>query len=184
VSLKFRCLRVLISEETPRSKAAKQAFITELGKMGWIQPDKALKYLDMAETGRLYEESQVDARQAQRENLRIAKMGEMVSPNTWDEHQIHLIEHNQYRKRQEFELLPDEIKALFEQHVTLHTQAIAGQMGGVMSPDMAQGGEPPIGPDGQPMIAPPEEGGAAPVGPPMPPEMTGQPPANQNGPVQ
>lgn len=57
---------------TPRSRAAKQAFIMEVGKLGWIQPDSALRFLDMTETGRLYEELQVDVRQAQRENLKLS----------------------------------------------------------------------------------------------------------------
>jgi hypothetical protein len=56
---------------TPRSLAAKQAFIMELGKMGWIPPDKALRYLNMPDVGRLYEEMQLDTRFAQRENLKM-----------------------------------------------------------------------------------------------------------------
>lgn len=57
---------------TPRSRAAKQAFIMEIGKLGWIPPQHALRFLDMTETGRLYEELQVDVRQAQRENLKLS----------------------------------------------------------------------------------------------------------------
>src|SRR4029078_9156771 len=54
-------LRVEAGSAAPRSRAAKQAFITELGKLGWITPDKALRNMDMVETGKLYEEAQVDA---------------------------------------------------------------------------------------------------------------------------
>lgn len=57
---------------TPRSRAAKQAFIMEIGKLGWIPPEHALRFLDMTETGRLYEELQIDVRQSQRENLKLS----------------------------------------------------------------------------------------------------------------
>ena len=71
-------LRVEAGSAAPRSRAAKQAFITELGKMGWITPEKALRYMDMVETGRLYEESQLDARQVQRENDQMTTQGKMA----------------------------------------------------------------------------------------------------------
>lgn len=60
--------RVESGSMAPRSMAAKQAFITELMKMGVIPPDKALRYLQMNETNRLYEELKVDERHAEREN--------------------------------------------------------------------------------------------------------------------
>lgn len=135
-------LKVESGSATPRSKAAKQAFITEIGKMGWIEPTAALKHLDMAETAKLYEESQIDARQAQRENLRMAKNGEILEPNAYDEHQVHIIEHNNYRKRQEFENLPDELKVLFQEHVMLHEQALGIHQGQPVLPGEAQLGVP------------------------------------------
>lgn len=152
--------RVEAGSATPRSRAAKQAFIMELGKMGWIPPDRALRYLDMAETGRLYEEMQIDVRQAQRENLMMAgadiqqavipsvdpMTGEpMIDPETgqpvppqiqnpvqvhsWDEDIIHIMEHDNYRKKQVFESSPDETKMLFEEHVSSHKAKLAGMMG-------------------------------------------------------
>ena len=53
----------------PRSRAARQAFILELRKMGSIDDTKMLKYLDMVETDELYSDYQVDQRQIQRENV-------------------------------------------------------------------------------------------------------------------
>lgn len=125
-------LRVESGSSAPRSRAAKQAFIMELGKNGYIPPEKVLQYLEMTESARMYEEMQIDARQAQRENYMMAQ-GMNVYPNTWDDHIMHIAEHNNFRKTQEFENLPDEIKQLFEMHVQLHTQ-VAGQMGGQMLP--------------------------------------------------
>ena len=61
--------RVETNSMAPRSVAAKQAFITELMKMGAIEPTKALKYLQLSETNKLYDEMMLDQRHAQRENV-------------------------------------------------------------------------------------------------------------------
>jgi hypothetical protein len=152
-------LRIEAGSATPRSRAAKQAFITELGKMGWITPDRALRYLDMAETSKLYEEIQVDSRQAQRENLKMAQ-GAPIPVNDWDNHEIHMLEHNNYRKRQAYENLPDELKAIFQQHVQTHKNVLAASMGvqtvpgqQLPNPDQMpqqQQQPPPGGPGGNP----------------------------------
>jgi hypothetical protein len=91
----------------------------ELFKMGLIPPDKALRYLEMSETGRMYEEMQVDARQAQRENIKM-KEGMQIPVNNWDNHIAHMMEHDNYRKRQEYEMLDIETQALFQEHTTGH----------------------------------------------------------------
>lgn len=162
-------LKIEAGSATPRSRAAKQAFITELGKMGWIPPDRALRYLDMAETGRLYEEMQIDARQAQRENLKM-KDGLPQAVNSWDEHEVHILEHNNYRKRQAFENLDDMRKMMFETHVMQHKQITAQMMGqpivpGEMPMPGPEGGGPPgepgasLSPGGGPPPAPGGMGG-------------------------
>lgn len=47
-----------------------------------------------------------------------------LMPNSWDNHEAHIFYHNQYRKSQEFESLPDHVKQIFEQHVNMHQQAL------------------------------------------------------------
>ena len=47
-----------------------------------------------------------------------------LMPNVYDNHEAHIHYHNQYRKSQEFELLPEHVKQIFEQHVNLHQQAL------------------------------------------------------------
>lgn len=164
-------LRIETGSATPRSRAAKQAFITELGQMGWIPPDRALRYLDMAETGKLYEEMQVDSRHAQRENLRLAE-GTPVPVNDWDNHEIHILEHNNYRKTQKFETLPEEVQTVFQAHVEMHKQIAQTQMMQQMPPPGGPGGPEGGGEAGGPMM--PE---GAPEGPGMPPGGGGgQPP--------
>ena len=154
--------RVEAGSATPTSKAAKQAFITELGKMGWIPPDKALKYLDMAETGKMWEEMQIDARQAQREDVAMLD-GQQIIPGEWHNHEAHIAQHNITRKKQEYEKAKPEVQAIIDQHIQAHQLAIAGQAQGTLPPSdpmqirqmvnvnaQAQLGAPPGSPPGVP----------------------------------
>lgn len=156
-------LNIQAGSAMPRSTAAKQAFITEMMDKGWITPQQGLRYLDMAETNRMYEELQVSARQAQRENLRLMA-GEELPVNTWDENPVHIAEHDMFRRRQAFENASDQIKTTFEQHVQMHHQRIGQAQGTPIAP----GEQLPAAPD-------PDESGAQPPG--MPP---GMPPAQPN----
>lgn len=127
-------IRVEQGSMAPRSRAAKQAFITELMKLGVISNEQGLRYMQMNETNRLYEETQVDSRHAQRENLIMSKMkpplDEMMRPmvgqpmsfpiNEFDNDQMHEYEHALYMKSQEFTLLPPENQAMILQHYLLH----------------------------------------------------------------
>lgn len=54
----------------------------------------------------------------------------IVPVNNWDNHQVHVSTHNDYRKSQEFEFLPDFVKMEFEKHVELHMMALQGQATG------------------------------------------------------
>lgn len=239
----------------PRSIAAKQAFIMELMKMGVIPPERGLRYLEMAETGQMYEEMQVDRRQAERENMRMSDpsviqpqfdglferilaeqemqaspmMDPMAAPidpsmggmppeameaapmppmpppeggqaavppdllgmgspppaptegtpaghllpapgmsqtpppavpvNSWDDHEVHIEVHNNYRKRQEFENLDPRLKEEFERHVEMHRAALGlpptvdpMQMRQMADLQAAMGGG---APQGDPMALPP-----------------------------
>lgn len=145
-------IRVEAGSALPVSKAAKQALIMDMMKMGFIDPRKGLEVMDMGGINKIYEQIQVDQRQAQRENLRMSKVtadmmmqfneqnmmkmqadpnafeGQLppiiVPVNTWDNHKLHVEYHNNYRKSQSFEALPEEIKVLFEMHVQQHIMAM------------------------------------------------------------
>jgi len=147
----------------PTSKAAKQAFVMDLMKMGFIQPEDGLEVMEMGGITKLYENIKLDARQAQRENLRMQRItpemiqmqmmsvmqtaapgqpptpqvdpetGQPLLPpplvpvNTWDEHELHIAVHNKYRKSQSFEMLPDHLKGIFEEHVKQHVISLGIQ---------------------------------------------------------
>lgn len=48
----------------------------------------------------------------------------IVPVNSFDNHEVHIQVHNTYRKSQEYENLPPEVKALFEAHVNQHMGAM------------------------------------------------------------
>ncbi len=121
--------RVETGSATPRSLAAKQAFIMELVKEGLIPPDKALYYLNMGETARLYRELQVDVRAAQDENLKMF-LGQTQEVHTWDADLSHIKTHDDFRKTQKFlSGASTTVKREFETHVQMHKQKLAMQYG-------------------------------------------------------
>lgn len=70
----------------PTSRAAKQAFITDLMKMGFVPPQEGLEILEIGGLKKIYERIQVDTRQAQRENLRMRVVTEkdvMQNEQAW-----------------------------------------------------------------------------------------------------
>jgi hypothetical protein len=64
-------IRIEKDSALPTSKAAKQAFIMDLMKMGFIDPNKGLEVMEIGGINKIYESLHVDVRQAQRENLRM-----------------------------------------------------------------------------------------------------------------
>lgn len=191
-------IRIESGSALPTSRAAKQAFIMDLMKMGFIDPQKGLEVMEIGGINKIYESIQVDARQAQRENLKMAQVTQplidqhnqetfqklmqdpnaqamiqsgqvtvdpqtgqisamteggpvpfdmplIVPVNDWDNHQLHIAKHNDYRKSQSFENLPDEAKQVFDQHVRAHVHAIVVGAQGAMQlpPEAAQAADNP-----------------------------------------
>jgi hypothetical protein len=71
-------IKIEAGSALPVSKAAKQALIMDMMKMGFIDPQKGLEVMDMGGINKIYEQLQVDQRQAQRENLRMSKVTEEI----------------------------------------------------------------------------------------------------------
>lgn len=220
-------IRMEAGSALPVSKAARQALLMDMMKMGFIDPNKGLELMEIGGVQKLYEQLKIDERHAQRENTRMKNMdpqaiaqhqqmlqqyeqmqamaegmaeeqqsiippelpelaaptdepgnlpfasgapdmqmpgqeidpatGETLMPpplvpvNTWDNHAVHIDVHNRFRKSQAFELLSEEHKVLFEDHVRLHADALnasamaAEMSGGMGVPPLAQGegGQPP-----------------------------------------
>ncbi len=183
----------------PTSRAAKQAFIMDLMKMGFIQPEEGLEIMEIGGLNRIYERVQVDKRQATRENLKMRVITDedimrqqeewnmqpeekrvdpdsgmaldpplLVPVNTWDNHQLHIEVHNQYRKSQAFETASSTTRMLFEEHVKQHQEAIMAMMVHPMTGDNEDPDTPPEETD-ETELSPEEQEMASPTGPePMP----------------
>lgn len=151
-------VRVESGSALPQSKAAKQAFVMDLLKMGILPPEKGLEMLDIGGIEKIYEDYLTDVRQAQRENQKML-LGMQIQPNDFDNHQVHIEIHNKFRKGQQYESLSPEQQAFWQEHVGLHQAAMNSglQPGGQMPPDPSQmlSQEPPVGNTGE---APPQEG--------------------------
>jgi len=141
-------IRIEGGSALPQSKAARQAFIMDLMKMEFIDPEKGLEVMDIGGVQKITEQIQIDRRQAQRENLRMSRVTPdmlaehqnlyaeqintdpmfvpplVVPVNTWDNHKVHIEVHDNFRKSQSFESLPEPLKDLFEAHVREHIKAI------------------------------------------------------------
>ncbi len=135
--------RVEKGSMSPRSKAAKQAFIMELVNSGMIPPMEGLKHLEQTTTNRLYEDMQIDSRQAERENYKMQQpvqvptdpntgqpildpeTGQPVPPaglpiNEFDNDEIHILTHGRFMKTQKFEYLEEAQKQTILMHYQMH----------------------------------------------------------------
>lgn len=84
-------IRVEAGSALPTSRAAKQAFIMDLMKMGFIDPNKGLEVMEIGGINKIYEQIQVDVRQAQRENLKMAQATpELLQQNHMEQLQKYL----------------------------------------------------------------------------------------------
>lgn len=128
-------VRVQSSTALPRSRAARQEYVRGLWKDGLItEPKTALKLLEFGDLEGVYDDVNADIRQAERENQRMTgdqtqeQAPTPVVADDFHNHAVHISEHNKYRKSEEYEALPDEIKALFKQHVEQHATYLAMAM--------------------------------------------------------
>ena len=85
----------------------------------------------------------------------------LPTADDFDMHEVHIDVHNRYRMGQEYETLPDEVKAEFDKHVQMHEMLLQQKM---MEQLMMGGGMPPVGDE--------EQGGAV-DGPGMTPDTGG-----------
>jgi hypothetical protein len=111
--------RVVPGSATPRSYPAQQAQIMELLRMGVVPAPMALNSLDLGDTDRLYEEMQVDVREADLENAKMAQ-GLQQPVGNYQEHLQHIQRHDFYRKGQEATQQDPNLDLSFNAHTFIH----------------------------------------------------------------
>jgi hypothetical protein len=129
-----------------KSRAAREDQVYKMIEGGIItDPEIAAELLDIP-VGTVMPNKSFDIRVARNENMTMAD-GTPVVPNSWDDHEIHLREHNMYRKTSEFTALPEASKNMYEFHCETHDALQVQQLTKMMQKQMmaqqlAQGGAP------------------------------------------
>lgn len=127
----------------PPGRVARQEFVMQLWAARIIQdPRVVLRLLEFGNVEGLYEDLNLDIAQAQRENERLKNGDPNVVVEDFHNHEVHIYEHDKFRKTAEYEALPPEIKELFRRHVEEHRrmwqQEALGSLGGVTGQQQEQ----------------------------------------------
>lgn len=116
----------------PRSKAAKQAAMFEILSLAFqyglqFEPRDLRKFFKDYEVGgleRLFDSISQDEQQIQREN-RLLSQGTAVNINAFDNDEVHVAGHDEFRKTGRYGRLPGPVKGLVDAHVLAHQERMA-----------------------------------------------------------
>lgn len=193
---------VISGSSLPESKTARQEFLKELFALGVFmdeqgKPDtqKFLRMLELGGVDEVFDDITTDLNASEIENRMMAR-GEMQDVHEWDNHRVHIYNHNKYRKNSTFMEFPPETRELFGRHLKVHEAALSGNVPWdfkgdvdvealaqeVMSPPevMPPSGIPPMG-EAMPPGLPPPGGDASPIGEMVSQMMEQMPPTNLQG---
>jgi hypothetical protein len=138
-------VHVSMESALPKSKAARMNILMQLLQIPgmFTNPRDFLKQLDMPGISPLLAAMSIDNKQAERENSKMLQGDYLgVRVNEWDNHTVHIQEHNDFRKGQEYEKLmimslneeqtgtpgpATQAVAFIDAHVDMHQQAITMQ---------------------------------------------------------
>lgn len=114
-------VRVQSGSSLPQSKTARQQLLLEMYKSGLLE-DKSmiLRLLDVGQMPEYWDETYRDVHRAKLENRVMAKEGRYIAPSDYDDHAVHIREHNKERKSDAFLFSPPDRQALMSQHVNAH----------------------------------------------------------------
>lgn len=176
-------IKIEAGSALPTSKAAKQALIMDMMRLGLVPPEDGLELLDVATLSRYTDNrgTRPDELRAQRENIMFKSLGEMqvmqhyqkwqqgvqegnpamfnaesgmplkppsvIPVNKWDNHAVHIQEHDNFRKSPAYDLLTDSQKAELNKHIDMHEMALAALQAAQVQ-QMQLGAQPPM--SGQP----------------------------------
>tara|TARA_R110000744_G_scaffold76034_4_gene150882 strand:- start:35 stop:1972 length:1938 start_codon:yes stop_codon:yes gene_type:complete len=113
----------------PRSRAAMQANADKMMQMGLITTVE--QYTSVAElpgSEDILAAAAPDIAKARRENAGFV-LGEVLLPQIFDDHALHIQTHNDFRKTQRYELLPVETQEIVDLHCQAHETLAAEQAG-------------------------------------------------------
>ena len=127
-------VRVSSESSLPRSKSARTQLAMELWQEQVItDPRLYVRMLDLPGTDFITASLNKDAKRAQRENSDLAA-GKQRQVELFDNHAVHLEEHNDFRKGEEYEQFDPQTKAVFDGHCAVHESLALGQMASPVAP--------------------------------------------------
>lgn len=102
----------------------RMAQVKEMMQLGMLDPQIALRFMNMGAVVAAKDLQQIDVRQARRENIlmRSGEPDKAEPAEDFHNHAVHLLEHNNERKRSSYQRWPDEAKMLMELHIAMHDQ--------------------------------------------------------------
>lgn len=150
----------------PRSRAAQMEFAKDMLQTYGPEaiPPEAFIALAEVPNGRdILTVTSPDTDRARRENSHFG-LGRQSVPQPFDDHAVHIAEHNKFRKTVDWEMLSEDDKAMVESHIKAHEQLAAEETGRARmrsNVDPALGMAPTAeeGPALEPLALPPAGGG-------------------------
>lgn len=115
-------IRVTMGTGLARSRAARQEQLIRLWDSKVINDPETMAELLEVPIPSFISNKAHDIRLARNENYDMSSKNVAITPNSWDDHELHIREHNNFRKTQEFLTLANEVKQKFEYHVQTHEQ--------------------------------------------------------------
>lgn len=118
----FMRIRCTMGTGLSRSRAARTDAAMVMWQNGVIKDPETFAQIVDVPIDTVSPQRAYDIKLARNENLQISSHddGVAIRPNSWDEHAVHIREHNNYRKTAEYSEKSDNIKKKFEFHVTQH----------------------------------------------------------------
>jgi hypothetical protein len=120
-------VQVTMGTGLARSRAARQDQLMLMWQNGIITEPEVMAELLEVPVPTFVSHKAFDIRLARNENYTM-QQATPITPNSWDDHELHLREHNNFRKTQEFLTLPTELKEMFEYHCQFHEQFQVDQL--------------------------------------------------------
>jgi hypothetical protein len=154
-------IRVSKGAGLAKSRAAREDQVMLLWQAQIIRDPEIVAEMLEVPLGTISPQRDFDIRLARNENIVLCD-DKAITPNSWDAHDIHLREHNNYRKTAEFLGQKESIKNKFEFHCTEHEKLQLKQankdalLAAVAQGAALGGGQPPT--DGQTTQQAPPEG--------------------------
>ena len=114
-------VRVVAGSAMPKSTAARQDFVLNLWDRGILSdPQKALKLLEFGNIEEIYDDLSIDVNQAKAEQKQWINSDFSHMTRDFYNHEVHVMEHNKFRKSVEYEELEPQVQQAIDMHVEEH----------------------------------------------------------------